>query len=75
MTGRPCGQFYGVQLIEVPVLVHEMVGSVHPELANAVKPRTTPRTTLYFKRDMNTPFADEEMFRPRKVIVREYNAE
>lgn len=52
-----------------------MVGSVHPELVNAVKPRTRPRTTLYFKRDMNTPFANEQMFRPREAILREPNAE
>ncbi len=67
----PWGQLYGVQLIPVVLLVHEMVGSVHPELVNAVKPRTRPRTTLYFKRDMNTPFANEQMFRPREAILRE----
>ncbi len=43
-------------------LVHEIVGKVHPALVNAVKPRTTPRTTLYFKRDMTTPFVEKKCF-------------
>ncbi|MCV7396536.1 hypothetical protein [Mycobacterium paraseoulense] len=69
------GQLYGVQVIPVDEPVHEMLGSVQPELANAVKPRTRPRTALYFKRDMNTPFVDEEMFRPRGDILRDRNTE
>lgn len=45
------GWLYGVQT-RPPV--HEMVnGTVQPELVNAVKARTRPRTTLYFQRDMN----------------------
>lgn len=47
------GQFYGVQVIPVEEPVHEIDGSVHPALDNAVAARTKPRTTLYFKRDMN----------------------
>ncbi len=42
-----------MQVIPVGEAVHEIAGSVQPELVNAVKARTRPRTTLYFKRDMN----------------------
>lgn len=51
-----------MQVIPVAEPVHEMVGSVQPELVNAVKARTSPRTTLYFKRDMNTPFVEKKCF-------------
>lgn len=40
--------------------LHENVGIVHPELVNAVKAKTRPRTTLYFKRDITTPFVEEK---------------
>lgn len=50
-------------------------GTVQPEAAVAVNARTSPRTTLYFKRDMTTPVHERRMFRPRGVILRECNAE
>ncbi|OBH07245.1 hypothetical protein A5695_03125 [Mycobacterium sp. E1747] len=51
-----------MQVIPVAPPLHEKVGSVHPELVNAVKARTSPRTILYFKRDMTTPFIEEKCF-------------
>jgi hypothetical protein len=56
------GQLYGVQEIPVTVPVHVIEIGMQPELANAVKPRTKPRTTLYFKRDMTTPFVEKKCF-------------
>lgn len=51
---------YGVQVIPVAPPLHEKVGTVQPELVNAVKARTKPRTTLYFIRDMNHSIPSEE---------------
>ncbi|OBG62841.1 hypothetical protein A9X05_20830 [Mycobacterium sp. E3298] len=53
---------YGVQVIPVAPPLHEKVGSVHPELVNAVAASTKPRTTLYFKRDITTPFVEKKCF-------------
>lgn len=51
-----------MQEIPVTVPVHVIEIGMQPELANAVKPRTKPRTTLYFKRDMTTPFVEKKCF-------------
>lgn len=46
-----------------PAGVQSMViGTMHPEVVNAVAARNKPRTTLYFKRDMTTPFVEKECF-------------
>lgn len=39
-----------------------VIGTMHPEVVNAVAARNKPRTTLYFKRDMTTPFVEKECF-------------
>lgn len=70
------GQLYGEQVTPVAAVAQSMVsGIVQPELANAVAARTSPRTTLYFKRDMTTPVHERRNVRPRGVILRECNAE
>ncbi|ETB21524.1 hypothetical protein [Mycobacterium avium] len=43
--------------------VQSMVtGVVQAEVVMAVAARTMPRTSLYFKRDITTPFVEKECF-------------
>lgn len=39
-----------------------VTGKVQPDAPKAVAARTSPRTTLYFKRDMPTPFVEKKCF-------------
>lgn len=57
---EPRTRSYGVQVMFGP---QSMVnGTVQPEAPNAVAARTRPRTTLYFNRDMTTPFVVRKRF-------------
>lgn len=64
------GQLYGEQVTPVAAVAQSMVsGIVQPELANAVAARTSPRTTLYFKRDMTTPVHERRNVSPEGSYI------